>query len=131
MQLVRGSTDTDSGWVTVLPFTCPSLAVMSSSKDVAARARLTEKLHRVNDAQSRLRSHVVAIEQAAKDLSSCSLPVLIKTEAVFNELQEAVNRRRVAVLERTREQLGHVVKALDLRKQQCETLAAEAEKVRG
>ena len=120
--------------MTVLPFTCPPLIVMSSSKDVAAkiaRARLTEKLHRVNDAQSRLRSHVVAIEQASKDLSSCSLPVLIKTEAVFNELQEAINRRRVAVLERTREQLGHVVKALDVRKQQCEALAAEAEKVRG
>ena len=108
------------------------LVVMSSSKDVAtkiARARLTEKLHRVNDAQSRLRSHVVAIEKAVKDLSSYSSPILSKTETVFNDLQKAINRRRVSVLERTRKHLGQVVKALDVHKQQCETLAAEAEKV--
>ena len=105
---------------------------MSSSKDVAAKiakARLTEKLHRVNDAQTRLRNHVTAIEHTRQELSSCSGAILSKTEATFKELQIAVTRRRSSILERIRERLVYVTNALATRKEQCEALATETDKV--
>ena len=82
-----------------------------SSKDVAAkiaRARLTEKLHRVNDARTRLRAHVSAIEKTRQELSSCSGAILNKTEATFKELQVALTRRRASILERVKERLVYV-----------------------
>ena len=105
---------------------------MSSSKDVAAKiakARLTEKLHRVNDAQTRLHAHVSAIEKTRQELSSCSGAILSKTEATFKELQIALTRRKASILERIKERLVYVTNALSTRKEQCEALGAETDKV--
>ena len=105
---------------------------MSSSRDVAAKiakARLTEKLHRVDDAQSRLRNHAVSIEHTRQELSACSGSILTKTEAIFKELQDAIDRRRSSILERIKDRLENVTSALSTRKQRCESLAAEADKV--
>lgn len=106
--------------------------IMSSSKIAAAataKSRLSEKLHRVHDAQTRLRSHINAIELAMKDLSDYSGPILSKTEITFNKLETAFTQRRVAVLESMRDRLDLVLSVLNARKQQCEALATEAEKV--